>query len=129
MNADEVAMVRAFIKRPRQERWLSALGSPKSRRRLLDRLNHCDDIDERFASPLDCREDAMAMLAARQAPAVCHAISDIAELDGRDLSLAKAIELAEAGGFGTILCCLPGRLAYYRDEAGQGRRWLLERGR
>jgi hypothetical protein len=53
-------------------------------------------------------------------------MSDIADIDGRELPLAEAVDRAELGGFGTIVSCIPGRLAYYYDESG-ARRLLLSR--
>ena len=48
------------------------------------------------------------------------------EIDGRDLLLEEAIQATEEGEWGTILGCIPGRLAYYRGEYGN-ERLLLER--
>jgi hypothetical protein len=103
------------------------LASSKRRKAFLDQLNHCRDIDERYATPLGSITEAMSELQSRGAPAVCHVISDIAAIDGQDLPLRAAIERAELEGWGTLICCVPGRLAYYIDEAGSQRRLLLER--
>ena len=40
--------------------------------------------------------------------------------------LAEAVAEVAIGGWGTIISCLPGQLAYYYDECGE-RRMLLER--
>jgi hypothetical protein len=93
---------------------------------MLDRLNHCQDLDVRFAVPLPSNADVVAMLRSRGAPATCYVLSATASIDGQVLPLAEAISAAEFGGWGTILTCLPGRLAYYYDECG-ARRMLLER--
>ena len=108
-------------------RWLDALASPKRRRRFLDRLNHCRDLDERYASPLPSSTDVAALLRSLGAPTECHVLSDLADIDGMGLPLADAIDRVELGGFGSILSCVPGRLAYYLDESGTGRRLLLVR--
>lgn len=44
----------------------------------------------------------------------------------RELPLAQAVAEAESGGWGTLIICLRGRLAYYYDECGD-RRMLLKR--
>ncbi len=125
MHSCEEATIRAFIGPSRRDRWLAKLLSPK-RQSFLDRLNHLADLDERYATPLSPGVDPLSALRSRGAPATCFAISDLPSLDGRELPLKEAIEQIEAGGMGTILCCIPGRLAYYCDEAGTGRRLLLE---
>jgi hypothetical protein len=38
----------------------------------------------------------------------------------------EALNAAEVGGWGTLISCAPGRLAYFHDECGV-RRLLLER--
>jgi hypothetical protein len=51
----------------------------------------------------------------------------MAEIDRREMPLAKAVSVAEAGGWGTLISCIHGRLGCYIDEAGTKRRLLLER--
>src|SRR4051812_39740720 len=118
--------IEAFISSSRRVRWLEALASAKRRRRFLDRLNHCHDFDDRYASLLPSSTDIVALLQLRGAPAFCHVISDFEEIDGRQMPLAEAVERAEWSQWGTLIICLPGRLAYYYDESG-ARRMLLER--
>jgi hypothetical protein len=128
MHPDEVATVNAFIAPARRTRWLKALASTKRRRRFLDRLNHCRDIDERYATLLSSKTVIAALLRSRGAPGVCHVISDIPEIDGQEMRLEEAIDEVELGQWGTLICCVPGQLAYYYDELGE-RRMLLERRR
>jgi hypothetical protein len=43
-------------------------------------------------------------------------------LDGKTLPLAKAVndvEIMPKNGWGTIVSCIPGELAYYYDEEGE----------
>ena len=42
------------------------------------------------------------------------------------MALDDAIRQADGSGFGSLLCCVPGRLAYYVGEAGE-QRLLLRR--
>ena len=127
MHAHEEATIRAFIIPPRRPRWLESLAAEKRRASFLDRLNHCRDIDERYATPVPSNADVFALLKARGAPVTCYVLSATAALDARELPLAEAVAELERGGWGTIISCLPGRLAYYYDECGE-RRLLLERG-
>jgi len=125
MHPDEAATIAAFIAPSSRARWLAKLASAQ-RRSFLDRLNHCPDLDERHAGPLPSCADVVAVLRSHGAPASCRVISDNVAIDGRELPLNRAVEEAESAGFGTIICCVPGRLAYFYDERGL-RRFLLER--
>jgi hypothetical protein len=126
MHPHEEALVRAFIAPERRTRWLEGLASAKRRRKQLDRLNHCRDLDDRYATAVPSSADVAALLRSRGAPETCYVLSDTPGLDGREMPLAEAVCEAELAGWGTLLGCVPGRLAYYYDEAGL-RRMLLER--
>lgn len=52
-------------------------------------------------------------------------ISD-SKIDGKVMPLPDAIHATSMNGSGTIISCIPGRLAYYYDEVGE-RRGLLKR--
>lgn len=126
MHPHEKATIRAFVAPPRRTRWLEQLASPKRRRGFLDCLNHCRDIDERYATPLPSNADVVSILRANGAQSTCYILSATDSLDGRELPLAEAVVEAASGGWGTILSCIPGQLAYYYDECGE-RRLLLKR--
>lgn len=126
MHPHEAATICAFIAPARRARWLESLASIKRRRCILDRLNHCLDVDDRYATPLPSNADVLALLTANGAPATCYVLSAGATLDARELPLSQAILDAELGGWGTLISCLPGRLAYYYGECGE-QRMLLKR--
>jgi len=126
MHAHEEATIRAFVHPPRRPRWLESLASAERRSRFLARLNHCRDLDERYARLLPSNADVVAILRRCGAPATCYVVSATMALDGREMPLEEAVAEASQGGWGTILSCLPGQLAYYHDECGE-RRLLLER--
>jgi hypothetical protein len=126
MNEIEEAIIRAFITPARRTRWLESLASAKRRARMLDHLNHCRDLDERYVTLLPSNTDVVALLRSRGAPAMCYVLSDTKEIDGQMLPLPEAIGTVEMGGWGTIISCITGQLGYYYDECG-ARRMLLER--
>ena len=99
MQPHEVATIRAFIIPPRRTRWLESLASAKRRGRFLDRLNHCRDLDERYATPLASNADVVALLKARGAPKICYVLSATAALDGRELALEEAVIQAPLNGW------------------------------
>ena len=126
MPTHEEAIIQSFIVKPRRTRWLESLALPDRRAKMLDRLNHCRDLDERFLTLLPSNTDVVALLRTHDAPASCYVLSNAEEIDGRTMGLEIAISEAEAAGWGTIIGCLPGRLAYFYDECGE-RRMLLKR--
>lgn len=126
LHPDEEATIQAFILKEKKQRYREMLALPKTRSKIVDDLNHCRDIDERFATPIRYFNEVIDELRKRGAPTNCHLISSINGLDGTDLPLAAALPLVEEGGWGTILSCIPGQLAYYYDECGF-RRLILER--
>jgi hypothetical protein len=126
MNVEE-AIIRAFFEAARRDRWVEQLARPGPRRRaMLDKLNHCKDLDARYARLLPSIADVVSLLRSRGAPASAYVLSDWDEIDGKTLPLDQAVREAERGGWGTIVSCVPGQLAYYYDERGE-RRMLLER--
>ena len=126
LHLHETAFVDSFILPERRERYRLKLASPQNRRRFVDRLNHCCDIDPRYARLLDGGDDAVDALRRHGASTDCYVISSAMEIDGRTLPLAEAVSLAPLYGWGTIASCIPGRLAYYYDEGG-ARRMILQR--
>lgn len=78
------------------------------------------------SAELPSNTDVAGLLRSQGAPAVCYALSDTPNLDGREMSAAEAVSAAEMGGWGTLISCVPGRLAYFCDELGT-RRFIQER--
>jgi hypothetical protein len=120
----EDATVRAFIIPARRDRYASLLGNPKKRREVLDRLNHCHDFDPRYATAVPSSADVAKLLRSCGAPPTCHVISDHKPIDGQEMQLDEAV--LDGAWSGTLLCCIPGRLAYYMGEGGE-QRILLRR--
>ena len=128
--SQEEAFVRAFIVPHKQARYLDQLASRKARDYFLNRLNHALDYDAAFAIRVPPSQQTAAsietLLRKRGAPDTCHTISSLAEWDGRDLPLREALDLVVGFSIGTVLCCVPGRLAYYESE-DMSERYILTR--
>jgi hypothetical protein len=120
MNPNEEAFVNAFIVREKRSRYLQFLASSKRRREILDRLNHTLDYDPALATRLPSEHqsaDAVErLLKQKGAGATCHLIADSHNVDGQDLPLKEALTQAVTHDFGLIVCCVPGRLAFYKAE-------------
>ena len=126
MRSVEDALVDAFIVPAKRERYKALLANRRRRATFLDGLNHCRDLDLRYATEISSSTDVVALLRSRGAPESCHVISDVKALDGKEMALQDAIAETEARMLGTLIGCLPGRLAYYYGESGE-QRLLLER--
>lgn len=124
----EVKLVRAFFLPQRQERYLDLLSGLHRRKSITDQLAHFKHVDTRwaFAVPKDLLRaaDVALFLNAKGAPDTCYVISEDDDLDGKEISLAKALAAIIGRGIGTFLSCLPGKLAYFEDEDD---RWILQR--
>jgi hypothetical protein len=115
------ALIKAFVAPERRERYLFLARTPKRRTELTNRLAHWRDFDSRRAVtvPADAQASAAAVaqfLQVRGAPGACYVLSESREIDGRVMPLADALAAVVGRGVGTVLSCLPGRLAYYESE-------------
>ncbi len=121
----EEQTIKAFMLKEKRDRYLSFLSDKKRRKEVLDRLNHCKDFDERFIQWLPSNADIVNILLQAGSPSEVYVISD-SEIDGKVMALSEAIHETSMTGSGTIVSCIPGKLAYYYDEVGE-RRGILKR--
>jgi hypothetical protein len=112
MIEHEEQTIKAFMLKEKRDRYLSLLVNKKRRKEILDRLNHCKDFDERFIQWLPSNADIVNMLLQAGSPLEVYVISD-SKIDGKVMALADAIHETSINGWGTIVSCIPGKLAYY----------------
>lgn len=127
LHPAEEATIRAFVVAAKRERLLALLANTKRRAEACETLNHFADWDARYTVPVDASADVLALLRKFGAPPVCHVVSDSPELDGRDMPLSEAVRACEDWSFASVLCCVPGGLAFYFDEVAAPRERLLLR--
>jgi len=88
-------------------------------------------VDQRFATPVPWKvdpklklweghlqgiENIYQLLKSKGAGLTCLAISEDSEIDGQELDLRAALEHVNGRQIGTILSCVPGKLAYFEGE-------------
>jgi hypothetical protein len=127
----EEATIRAFVVKSKQERFLSFLASPRGRAKFTNELGHFRWFEPKYATPVSWKVDPKlglyarhtqgignitSLLKAKGARSTCWAISDTKEFDMQELVLESALESIVGGGSGTILSCIPGRLAFFNGE-------------
>jgi hypothetical protein len=129
MNIDwQVETIRAFLIPQKRERYVEAVSNEKRRRKFIAKLSHFGDFDPRWIVPItpstQYPDGIRSMLTKRGAQETCRAISELRKLDRQEIALEDALEQIIGNGMGTILCCVPGRLAYFESEET---RFILER--
>jgi hypothetical protein len=129
LHPTEEATLRTFVVVAKRERLLTLFGSSKRRKQARDALNHFAAWDERYAESVESSADVLAVLLNAGAPSECHVMSDSSELDGRDMPLDEAVSACEAYSFASVLCCVPGKLAFFFDEVAASRNRVLLRRR
>lgn len=130
MSEAEAETIRAFVAQPIRRRMLALLESPKRRRDLVALLDHFDAFDEQWTLGLSSGDQTPEAIAAELtslgAGADCWAMSSDPDLDGQRMGLSSALRSVVGSGFGTLLICQPGRLAFYEGEE-PGARTILHR--
>lgn len=126
----EEAVIRAFILPTKRERFIEFLATAKNRKKFTDSLPHFRSFDPRFASPVPWNpssdgklparydqgiENIKRLLQSKGAGPTCWVISEDPAIDGKELELGEALRYL-CGRGGTILSCIPGKLAYFEGE-------------
>ena len=130
-NNHESALINAFVVRERKERLLYLVANPNRRKKFIDELGHFRWFDPRFATKAkwttehtvglwDRHNEGIAnilrLLKSKGAGETCWVISQFHDADGREMQLGAALEKIIGSGMGSILSCVPGRLAYFEGE-------------
>ena len=126
----EAEFIKRFVIPQKRRRYLSFLESHKGRKKLLEALDHFDELDPRFARlvPADSQtvNHIEVILKRKGALECCHVTSSNADIDDREMSLRQALHETVGSGSGTIISCIPGKLVYFEGEE-QNQRYILER--
>ena len=127
MNQEE-ALIRAFILPTRIDRYIECLKKPKKRARFRAELAHFKALNPKFAVRIPPKQEHASsiheLLVAKGAGGRCWVISENGKMDGKEMDLELALKATVGYGMGTLISCIPGKLAYFEDEDG---RVILER--
>jgi hypothetical protein len=128
MHHHEMALVAAFIKRSKRDRYREFLSVPRLRHKFICELGHFKDFDSKYRIAIPSNRQSAANVAIelkkRRSPDIVHAISEFGALDQKEMLLTEALKEVLGRGMGTILCCIPGILAFVETEDD---RFILER--
>jgi hypothetical protein len=126
----EIQIVKTFMMRAKRGRYVELLNSKKGRLKFLERLYHFSDFDPSCIVELSCGSDTanglIAELRRRGAAEQCYVMSVSEDLDGSIQPIEGLIREVFASVEGTIVCCVPGSLAYYEGD-GPKNRFILQR--
>lgn len=125
---NEHSLIAAFVKRSKRDRYREILSSPRLRHKFINQLAHFSDFDPKYRLAIPSNKlfvDNIAReLQKRHSPKIVFAISEDPTLDQKELSLMEALKQIVGRGIGTVLSCIPGRLAFVETE---DERFILER--
>ncbi len=127
----EQKFVRAFIQRSRQDRCLFLLEHAKRRRDFTKELAHFKLLEDRYSQPVsssiaNSAPGMVSLLRQKGAGATVWIISEDPKMDATELPLDEAMQQTWGSFIGTILSCVPGKLAFFHGEEMKSER-ILER--
>jgi hypothetical protein len=116
-----------FVKRRRGDRYREILSNPRLRHKFINQLAHFKDFDPKYRLSTPSNKLFVANLALelqkRHSPNIVFAISEDPALDQKEFPLVEALKQIVGRGMGTVLSCIPGRLAFVETE---DERFILE---
>lgn len=125
---NESALIAAFVTRSKRARYREFVSNPKLRHRFTSRLAHFADFDPKYRVSIPSNRlfinNIALELQRRRSPNVVFAISEDPSLDQQEFPLVEALTRIVGRGMGTVLSCIPGRLAFVETE---DERFILER--
>ena len=127
MNEHEEKFITSFILKEKRNRWQTQLDDIQKRAAFINRLDHLHDLNEKYVTWLKRNVDIEQMLTYAGSPDQVYILSASQRIDGRLLQLTDAIDQTIRFGWGTVISCIPGRLAFYYDECGERRAILVRK--
>jgi len=125
---NEHSLIAAFVKRSKRDRYREILSNPRLRHKFNNQLAHFTDFDPKYRLPIPSNKlfvnNIALELQRRHSPKIVFAISEDPALDQKEVPLVEALKQIVGQGMGTVLSCIPGRLAFVETE---DERFILER--
>ena len=116
------------MKRNKRDRYREIFSDSRLRQKFTSQLTHFKDFDPQYRLPIPSNRlfvnNIARELNKRHSPKIVFAISEDPALDQKKVPLVQALEQIVGRGMGTILSCIPGRLAFVETE---DERFILER--
>jgi hypothetical protein len=115
------AGIRSFVVKNKRDRFTEGISNLRIRRKLLNQLAHNNNlIDEKYAivssKALLTVKQLYDQLLSMGSPAQVYIVSENVDLDQKLMNLNAALKEIRWSGYGTVISCIPGKLAYYEGE-------------
>jgi hypothetical protein len=120
MNLHEQGFVETFIPPGRRDRFLAALANPKSRAIFNRELHHpkssflLSEYIEQIVPSQHYTRFIAPKLRSMGATDQCWVFGNY--IDGQQMKLEEALDALIGIGSGTIISCIPGKLAFFENE-------------
>jgi hypothetical protein len=128
---EEEALIRSFVIRSKQNRFLEMLANPKRRAEATAQLAHFAWLDPRWIVPIENRMQHPPLinqiLRSRGAGDTCYILSECSSLDRTHGPLLTTLQEIVDYGMGTLLSCVSGQLGYFEGEGPSDRCILFRR--
>jgi hypothetical protein len=128
LSPHERLFIATFVDPSRRQRWAEFLGNKGRRELFLTRLADSRDLIRSLMRPIEPSaknaKQIIDQLNRWRIPDHCHIISQCKELDGCEMPVKEAINEVFGIGLGSVVSCLPGKIAYYDGEMPKDK-WLL----
>ena len=121
----ETQLIKAFFCRKKQDGMLNFLAHPKKRLKATDTLYHLGDLNEKCIVQIELNGLSPVQIAhqlrIRGSPKTCWVISTNSKLDAKEHDLEFVLSEIVGWSDGSLLSCIPGKLAYYEGESPKNR--------
>lgn len=123
------SIVAAFVREPRQERYLELLKNERGRRKIRNELAHFTNFSPQAIVHIPAEKQTPPLierlLLGFGASRHCSIFSELEDCDASDIPLRDALDAVVGRGIGAIISCGPS-LAYYESE-DPGIRFILRK--
>lgn len=124
ISQQEQILIKKFVVKDKQERYLTFLSKDKNRKKFTKTLYHFNDFNWKLLREIPGSENVQQAIASRvkgnKNISTCTIISTDPEYDGKVISVDEAIENA-TGTEGTILIFGNADIVYYEGEPPKNR--------
>lgn len=124
LNQAEQTLIKRFVVKDKQERYLGFIGKDKTRSKFTNELYHFKDFNWKMFREIPGseygRNAILARVNGKKSIKSCQVVSANSEFDGKTLPIGEAIENI-VGEEGTILIFGNAEIVYYEGEAPDNR--------
>ena len=124
----EEKFIQSFILKEKQDRLMSFAKNIKNRKKFSSSLVHSKNINGKYIQHIPSENQTASriemLLKQMGAPDICYVISEHTRMDKMQSDLSSILSQVVGSGMSSVICCIPGKLAYYEGEE-RGERYLL----